>query len=435
MSFNQIINNILLSKRVKFLEEKEKKYQNFFGKNELIFSHQVNEFNKIWSYAVENIKFYSDYSVKHKLPTKIEKLSQLHNFPIITKEQLVDYFSLVENKFYLNSQIKTGGSSGKPASFPFDSKDHDSSWSRSYLGRGRLGIKPFHSTALVWGHSHLFEKNLSGKIKYYIRKLKDYQLNTIRLSAYDISDDSIESYINIIKSKNIRFLIGYTSCVVKIALKILEMNNNTVFDNLQSVVVTAENTHKADIRIIESAFNVKCDIEYGMAEAGVLGYSCNSCKVINFFWDDFIYQTNENNNLIITSIYNRYFPLIRYDTNDIVENEMTTDSLLSTNRIVGRSNDNLEILVNSKKITVHSEFFTHILKSIDNVQDFLIVQKDLNINIYYVSSNKDLSKVFFSKLEKEYKSINKEYFRFIDTKEINKPSSPSGKKKWVIVEK
>lgn len=435
MFFKKTINNFFFFSRIKALKIKKERYTNFHKNEALIFNYQIEQFNKTWSYATKNIKFYFDYSSRYKLPNKIKSLNDLNQFPVINKDQLINFFANKKNRFYLRYQIKTGGSTGKPASFPFNSEDQKSSYLRSYLGRSKLGINPFDPTVLIWGHSHLFEKNFIGRFKHFFRKFKDLQLNILRLSAYNMSDDSIDYYIKNIKTQNIKFLIGYTSCIVKIANRLIELNDNHIFSRLKSVVVTAENVDEADIKLIERAFNVNCDIEYGSAEAGVLGYSDNSSKKINFFWDDYIYQKNHNNNLVITSIYDRYFPLIRYDTEDIIKSNDSQASLLFTNKIIGRSNDNLEIEVNSKKIIVHSELFTHILKSIDDIKDFLIIQKKQNIEINYVSNNIDIREIFFKKLEKEYNNFNKESFIFVNTKEIKKVLSLSGKKKWIIIEK
>lgn len=435
MFFKKTINNFFFFSRTKALKIKKERYANFHKNEALIFNYQIEQFNKTWSYATKNIKFYFEYSNRYKLPNKIKSLNDLNQFPVINKDQLINFFANKKNRFYLRYHIKTGGSTGKPASFPFNSEDQKSSYLRSYLGRSKLGINPFDPTVLIWGHSHLFEKNFIGRFKHFLRKFKDLQLNILRLSAYNMSDDSIDYYIKNIKTQNIKFLIGYTSCIVKIANRLIELNDNHIFSRLKSVVVTAENVDEADIKLIERAFNVNCDIEYGSAEAGVLGYSDNSSKKINFFWDDYIYQKNHNNNLVITSIYDRYFPLIRYDTEDIIMSNDSQASLLFTNKIIGRSNDNLEIEVNSKKIIVHSELFTHILKSIDDIKDFLIIQKKQNIEINYVSNNIDIREIFFKKLEKEYNNFNKEYFIFVNTKEIKKVLSLSGKKKWIIIEK
>tara|TARA_X000001036_G_scaffold398591_1_gene401606 strand:+ start:10755 stop:12056 length:1302 start_codon:yes stop_codon:yes gene_type:complete len=433
MYLKQILNKILLSKRLNLLDKKKETYRKFDQKLDQISTIQIIKFNNIWHYALNNIKFYSDYAAKNNLPKKIKHIDELNNFPIIKKNQLIDFFS--KNKHYLKSSIKTGGSSGKPAAFPFNINDQESTYLRTYLGRSRININPLDKTALVWGHSHLFEKNFIGNLKYNLRRLKDYQLNIIRLSAYNLSDASIDKYIHIIKSTRVKFLIGYTSCITKLAERILQSKDPHKFSHLRSVVITAENIDRYDIEIIENAFNCECHIEYGTAESGVLGYSSNIDKLVHFFWDDYIYQTNSSNSLIITSIYDRYFPLIRYDTEDVVEIKINSSSHISATKIIGRSNDNLTIEVDSNKVIVHSELFTHILKSIDEIKDFLIIQKEDVIEIQYVSEKYTIEEIFFQKLEKEYKNVNKKLFLFVNTSEVRKIVLPSGKKKWVIVEK
>lgn len=429
----QILNKILLVNRLNHLSNKKKLYERTGNDINHILTIQKDSFNTIWNYALKNIEFYSDYAFKHKLPNKIKDLDELNQFPSITKNQLIDFFSV--NKNYLRNSIKTGGSSGKPAEFPFNVSDQQSSYLRAYLGRSRLNIDPFDKTALVWGHSHLFEKNFTGSLKYFARRLKDHQLNIYRLSAYNLSNASLDKYIKIISSRKIKFLIGYTSCIRRISERILESNITHDFGHLKSIVVTAETVDAHDIRIIEKAFKCDCHVEYGTAEAGVLGYSSNTDKLIHFFWDDYIYQINSSNNLIITSIYNRYFPLIRYDTEDLVEVKHSFASHIYVEKIIGRANDNLTIEVDSKKISVHSELLTHILKSIEDVKDFLITQKENIIEIQFVSEKSSIEEAFFRKLEKEYKNVNKKLFIFIKTSEVNKIVLPSGKKKWVIVEK
>lgn len=433
MFLKNILNKIILSKRLNHLNDKKFFYNSVKTDINLITKIQTDSFNTIWNYAVKNIEFYSDYAFTNKLPDKITDLNELDQFPTTTKNQLIDFFSA--NKKYLKNSIKTGGSSGMPAQFPFNGKDQQSSYLRAYLGRSRLDINPFDKTALVWGHSHLFEKNLIGSLKYFYRRLKDYQLNIVRCSAYNLSNPALDQYLKIISSKKIKFLIGYTSCIKRLSERILESDVIYNFDHIKSIVITAENVDDNDIEVIERAFKSKCYIEYGTAEAGVLGYSSNPDKYIHLFWDDYIYQTSSTNNLIITSIYERYFPLIRYDTEDLVEVKKSSASHIYVDKIIGRANDNLSIEVDSKKIIVHSELFTHILKSINDVKDFLIIQKDNLIEIQFVSKKSSIEEVFFEKLDKEYKNINKKLFLFINVSELRKIVLPSGKKKWVIVEK
>ena len=230
-------------------------------------------------------------------------------------------------------------------------------------------------------------------------------------------------------------IIGYTSAIYKIAKYINE--NNLVINNmpnLKCVVVTSETVSNYDVNLIEKVFNVPCVIEYGMAETGVIAYSKENSENINIFWDTFIGIKDKENILNITTINERIFPLINYKTDDIVETK-ESHSILKIKKIIGRKNDFIKLKVNSNFVEVHSELFTHILKSIKGVMDFKNYsnEKNLSIEIKYVSSNNlSISERFFEEIYKEFNGIDKNIFSFKQVNEITK--TIAGKAKWIEVQ-
>jgi len=202
---------------------------------------------------------------------------------------------------------------------------------------------------------------------------------------------------------------------------------------LKCVVVTSETVSKYDVNLIEEVFNVPCVIEYGMAETGVIAHSMESSENIKVFWDTFIGIKDKENVLNITTINKRIFPLINYKTDDIVETK-DSQSILEIKKILGRKNDFIKIKVNKNFIEVHSELFTHILKSIKGVMDFKVIQmKNLSIEIKYVSSNNsNISELFFDEINKEFNAIDKNIFSFKQVNEISK--TIAGKAKWIEVQ-
>ena len=91
--------------------------------------------------------------------------------------------------------------------------------------------------------------------------------------------------------------------------------------------------------------------------------------------------------------------------------------------------------VRNNIIECHSEFFTHILKSMKNIENFKIIQKkNLDIIIEYVSLNNfNFSEIFFNEISKEFDGIDKNTFIFRKVKNIQK--TIAGKFKWIEVEK
>jgi phenylacetate-CoA ligase len=230
-------------------------------------------------------------------------------------------------------------------------------------------------------------------------------------------------------------IMGYTSSIYKIAKYIdennLDIKNNS---NLKGVVVTSETVTNHDVNLIEKIFNVPCVIEYGMAETGVIAYSKESSDNMELFWDTFIGVKDDENVLNITTINDRTFPLINYKTDDLIESN-DSHSILKIKKILGRKNDFIKIKVGNNILEIHSEFFTHILKSIKGIINFKVIQKkNLAIEIKYVSlNNSDISESFFNEICKEFNSVDKNTFSFTKVDDI--PKTIAGKTKWIEVQK
>ena len=430
---DRMLINSLFKKRLRLLDNKKKLYQISKSVDE-IYQYQINHFNNLWCKAVVEIPFYQFWKKKYDLPISINNLDELKNFPVLKKKDIQENENLIFSYLKKYSTISTGGSTGTPTRFPITKNESLNSYANHYLGRNWWGIKPLDNIILFWGHSHLFGNGLKGKINHNKRLLYDWIINTKRLSAYDMSLDSMERYCRILKKSNPFMIIGYTSAIYKIAKYINE--NNLVINNmpnLKCVVVTSETVSNYDVNLIEKVFNVPCVIEYGMAETGVIAYSKENSENIKVFWDTFIGIKDKENILNITTINERIFPLINYKTDDIVETK-ENHSILKIKKIIGRKNDFIKIKVNSNFVEVHSEFFTHILKSIKGVMDFKIIQmKNLSIEIKYVSSNNlSISERFFQEIYKEFNGIDKNIFSFKQVNEITK--TIAGKAKWIEVQ-
>ncbi|WP_108063669.1 phenylacetate--CoA ligase family protein [Poseidonibacter lekithochrous] len=431
---NYILKNTVFLERLNLIKQKQIQYENIIDSSD-IFKYQLDRFNIIWQKAYTEIPFYEKWKKKYNLPKKINSLNELKKFPVLTKKDIQQKQNLIFGNLNNYSTISTGGSTGEPTKFPTSKNESINSYSNHYLARGWWDIKPLDEVLLFWGHSHLFGEGIKGEINQCKRMMSDWLISTKRLNAYDMSLDTLEKYYQELKKSNPAMILGYTSAIYKIA-KYIDENNFEIGnkENLKGVVVTSETVTDYDIKLIEKVFKVPCILEYGMAETGVIAYSRKGSKNIKLFWDTFIGIKDSDNILNITTINDRLFPLINYKTDDIIETKNCL-SVLTISKIFGRKNDFIKIKVADKIIECHSEFFTHILKSISGVQNFKIKQKkDLSIRIEYVSSKKqDISSIFFIEIKKEFKDIVETTFIFNQVDDI--PKTIAGKTKWIEIEK
>ena len=412
---------------IKKIEKKKFKQLNekidFYNKDISVsdkFEFQKVKFNKSWKFAYENYSFYKELKNEHSLPNEIDDINQLKYFPIIKKNDIRSNFEKIYSetqKFKNIFLVSTGGSTGEPTHFPSSNAEKKTRYGNVYLGRSWWKIKPFDKTILIWGNSHLFGTGINGKIKNLKRIFFDNLINTKRLNAYNMTEKSIIEYIKIINKKLPSVIIGYSSVIFKIAQVSKILNISMLKNKLKGIILTAESVSKNEIKIIEDVFNTKIILEYGMAELGVIAYSKKETLNYNVFWDSFVcnYSTN---GLVISTIDDRIFPMIRYQTNDVIEPNQSLDtSILSFPNIKGREQEKLSLFTLDKKIIwISGIMIVHILKALPGMMSICSTQiKKGKILIYYELLRSFNEESIFKYLIKE---LNNE-FNNIDPKSIN----------------
>jgi phenylacetate-CoA ligase len=329
---------------------------------------QFDRFNTIWYSAHRNIPFYKNWKKVHSLPGQVDSLSALNDFPNLTKNDIQKNNDLILSGSDYDLITSTGGSTGQPTKFPMVSKEFDQIYSNTYLGRGWWGVKPFEKTVLIWGHSHLFGTGLKGRVSQTKRKFTDFMINTKRLNAYDMSHKALRHYWNEIQAFKPKMVIGYASSLYKLSKFALEnnlLNTNTWSPSV--VVSTSETLTKSEIQLIEKAFNSKVAQEYGLAEAGVVAYTKPGTQQFEVFWDSFLCISDVLGSLTITTLYDKSFPLIKYQTDDLItptNKFFDAESILSFKKIKGRTQHVLSIKsLSGRLMEISGILIIHILKS------------------------------------------------------------------------
>ena len=319
--------------------------------------------------------------------------------PIMTKrnlqqpliERLSDGFST--NNVYVN---KTSGSSGDPFIFAKDKFCHALTWA---IIKDRFGW--FNIDFNTSKQARFYGIPLDKK-GYYKERVKDALSNRFRFSVFDLSDAAFENLLNKFSSTSFDYINGYTSAIVQFA-KFLERKNivlNSICPSLKACVVTSEMLFDDDKTLMETQFGVPVINEYGASELDLIAFQnpkgewqINSETLFVEILDknDNILPLGEEGRVVITSLYNKAHPFIRYDIGDIVMlSKQSTAKKPVLETLIGRTND-IAILPSGKRAAGLT--FYYITKSIieddGNVKEFVIeqVKKD-TFKIIYVSSKK-----------------------------------------------
>jgi len=318
------------------------------------------------------------------------------DLPVLTKSNLQKPLLERLSKGYRasNSYInKTSGSSGTPLIFAKDKYCHALTWASNRYRFGWYGID-FNSSyqARFYGIPMDFIGNKK-------ERFKDFLSHRYRFSIFDLSDAILEKILKKFQCKKFDYINGYTSSIVLFA-KFLQKKNiilTTICPTLKVCMVTSEMLFEDDKILLEMQFGVPIVNEYGASELDLIAFQnkegewqVNSETLFVEILDDFNKPVLNGTlgRIVITSLYNKAHPFIRYDIGDIgILDEKSTLQKPVLKKLIGRTND--VAILPSGKIAPGLTFY-YVTKSIieddGNVKEFVIKQTKINtFEIEYVS--------------------------------------------------
>lgn len=305
------------------------------------------------------------------------------------KERLSHAFN--EKTVYIN---KTSGSSGDPFIFAKDKFCHAMTWAEIQNRFSWYHLDFNHSKQARFYGIPLEKKG------YYKERIKDFFSNRYRFSIFDLSDAAFEKNLKKFSVSKFDYINGYTSAIVQFA-KFLQKKDivlKQICSTLTACVVTAEMLFDEDKALLEKQFGVPIINEYGASELDLIAFqNPNNQWQINS--ETLFVEILDNNNkalpygeegrVVITALYNKAHPFIRYDIGDIgVISKESTLRKPFLEKLIGRTND-IVVLPSGKKAAGLT--FYYITKSIiendGNVKEFVIEQlKKDTFKIIYVSA-------------------------------------------------
>ena len=362
--------------------------------------------------------------------------------PVMTKkdfqkpliDRISNTFSL--KNIYIN---KTSGSSGDPFVFAKDKFCHALTWANIINRFGWFGID-FNSSlqARFYGIPLDFIGNKKERIK-------DLLSNRYRFTIFDLSDVVLEKVLKKFQHKKFDYINGYTSSIVLFA-KFLQQKNivlNTICPSLKCCVVTSEMLFDDDKLLMETYFGVPIINEYGASELDLIAFQnkegdwqVNSETLFVEILNDKneILAYGKEGRVVITSLYNKAHPFIRYDIGDIgILDEKSTVKKPILKKLIGRTND-IAILPSGKKSPGLT--FYYVTKSIieddGNVKEFVIKQTKIDtFDIEYISQN-ELTENQILKIEKAITTYLENGLTFTFTRKDKLERSKSGKLKQFV---
>jgi phenylacetate-CoA ligase len=351
-------------------------------------SWQTSKKWELFNYHLSNNKFYRSFvgnaSVLQWENIPIMKKS---DFQCPLKQLITDGFS--KNRLYVGN---TSGSTGKPFVYAKDKFCHALAWAIIKHRYHNYGIDLNSLQARFYGIP------LKGKSALK-EQVKDKLMNRVRFPVFDLSLSRLNQFVNKFRQYPFEYMYGYTNAIRHFSQYLIEAGTvlKNICPTLKCVIVTAEMCSSYDRKVIELAAGVPCIIEYGSSETGIIGFEWDGIMRAS---DELLHlETDSNGSLLITSLFNYAFPMIRYRIGDQVELAVDGNTgTTSIRRIMGRSDDMI-VLPNGKVAAGLTMYYIsrNLLEQATRIKEVYVTQTQLSsFKIFYVGeylSEKEVSLV------------------------------------------
>ncbi len=350
---------------------------------------QLQSFNRLWKGYIQRVPLYRDLRAAGEVPDRFESLYHMTQvLPVVEKADVRDRRDQLTDPIRPSDRYRvTGGSTGEPTRMPAWISEYRTTLTDKWIGRSFYGVGPADRLFTIWGHSHLLGKGVRGKLNAYLRQLKDQLIGTYRFSAYDLSPQASRRAGDIILAIRPTYVIAYSSALEFFARVNQDRPGVFAQAGVELALATGEIFPSPDgPDLVRRVLGCPLALEYGSVETDILAHTfpdltspaATNLPGYRVFWRRYFLECEKPNEsgegaVLVTSLYPRCFPLIRYRIGDFAT-LYPGDSPLSLTRVsavTGRSNAFVQL---SDGTRVHTMGIKHCVEGLQAVSRFQVVQ-------------------------------------------------------------
>ncbi len=336
---------------------------------------KLEKLKNICEYAYFNTNFYNSpiYKVEGDMETYYKKI------PCLSKKILRENFTeLLSNNYVGNYlDIKTSGSSGSPTVSRWGKNEYLISTMNVWKMRREMGAELNDVIYYFWG---LDNKNIIKKID---------------TSSYEISrvftEESTKEIVNHMSKQGGIILYGSASTIYNFTQQLINIKEK--INNVKLIELNGELLNNYEEKLIMKFWNCSILDNYGAREVWPIGFKCE-CG--NFHISENVFVSEENGELIVTSLIKKCQPLIKYKIGDL---GYVCWKLCKCGRkseyiqnLVGRKNDYIYIYNGSK---IHWSYLSrpieqYILNSKNIIEYYVEQEENYQIYLYLVTKSNEV---------------------------------------------
>jgi len=332
--------------------------------------HQKIQLNEILTFATlysEYYKKYADFKI-------------LQDFPIVDKNVYRENWDKIAVKEYSelpDSRVKyTSGSTGTPFKIVLDRARH---------GRWIAGNKVFREIVGMESHDKgiYVSANITDKQIPMDRQIRD---NMYYIDCAFLDKGGINDFIDYLIDNDVHYMTILASALERICIMIQEGKVKPWTGHFVGIDTQSDMLKESTRKIASEYFKCPVTDTYGCEEFGVIasedgsGYGrlVNNADLYVEVLEldkDVPVKEGEIGRLVITDLYNKAFPMIRYALGDLGSIITTKDGKQYLNQLAGRQAD---MLYTTDGKPVNYFYIISLLEPYQDIKQFQLIQQDYN---------------------------------------------------------
>ena len=279
------------------------------------------QLSKVLETSYNNSQFYNELYKKKNL--SISDLSSVENFeriPILTRSALVDNFEKIlcsEYKYLKRKQlylIQTSGSTGNFVDVLWEPREYMSSNLSLWRKRNQwYGITPKHKKC-EFVSGTIVGATITGNNNSLIW----CKNNTLELSVLNMGDTVLEKYYDAICNFKPDWIYTSQSALL-LFIEFCKRRKYNNFKYLKYIELATEQVLPSTYTYIKDFFNVPISIMYGSKEVNGIALTCPKDNMLHILEDNVYVEQTIDNKILVTSLKNTVFPIIRYELGDMIK--------------------------------------------------------------------------------------------------------------------
>lgn len=325
-----------------------------------------NELSELLRYSKENVPYY----------TKV-KGSDLNDFPVVNKKDIMSKFEEFQSTIYSHTDlhwVSTSGSTG----IPFKANQNSDKRNRTIAD-----LIYFHRlNGWNLGDKYVFLRAWTSL--YTVSKFKLWIQNFIIADVVNFDEKSKEIMRNTLKrDKNVRVVIGYASAMESFVNYLQEKGDNPKMFNLKVIFTDSDNLSDLTKEKLEKMFGCPVINRYSNEEQGVLACTSAYEKYFRLNTASYYFELLKLNSdepvgpgeigrLVVTDLYNRSMPFIRYDTGDLaISDDRDRKKIMTLSSLQGRVAD---VITDTKGNMISAAMVNNYLHEFYKIKQYQLIQ-------------------------------------------------------------